>query len=87
MGWIKVRSKKMTIIISEPLKEALKEVGRLVLLAIIPLLIIQLESGMFDYKSILVVIIVTILRFIDKYIHEIGKDRGQESLIKGLTRF
>jgi hypothetical protein len=68
-------------------KEALKEAGRVVLLAVLPLLISGLENNSLDLRIVAVVGGVTLLRFVDKYMHELGKEENNEELLKGLTRF
>lgn len=77
---------------SYELKEALKELGRVVVLAIIPVLISSLESGVVDWKLLVVIGAVAGLRFIDKLLHNYGilQESGNsvESVwTKGLTRF
>jgi len=67
----------------EALIEALKESGRVVLLAILPLLIASVEKGEFDLKAIGVVAGLAFLRFIDKYLH-LNEKNGVSG---GLTRF
>jgi len=63
--------------------EALKEAGRVVVLAVVPVLIASLEAKTFDWVSIGVVAGVALLRFIDKYLHE----KAPEGESGGLTRF
>jgi hypothetical protein len=69
------------------MKKAGIEALRLMVLSIIPLLIIQIEAGEIDYRVLVVVAVVTLLRFIDKALHEYGKEHNIEKLEKGLTRF
>lgn len=71
----------------EAVIEAVKEALRLVLLAIIPLVIAGLEAGAVDWKAVGIIAGVTALRFVDKLLHEWGKDADNELLTKGLTRF
>jgi hypothetical protein len=75
----------------EALINALKELGRVVLLAVIPLLVSSLENGWVDWRAIAVVAGLAALRFVDKYLHEVGKERStpksESRLLKGLTRF
>ncbi len=71
---------------NQPIKEAVLELLRVVVLAIIPVLITSLESGAVDFRSITVIAGVAALRFIDKLLHEIGKEKGNR-LVKGLTQF
>ncbi len=67
--------------------EAIKEPLRLLVLAVIPLAISYFSELNFSW----VVPAVFILRFIDKYLHELGKSqsttRKTSRLVTGLTRF
>lgn len=54
----------------EALIEALKEVGRVILMAVVPLVVVGLESGSLDFKVIFTAGLIAGLRFIDKYLHE-----------------
>jgi len=67
----------------ENLIESLKELGRVVVLAIIPITIDALSSGNFDIKAILVAGAIAGLKFIDKLIH-LNEPKGKAG---GLTRF
>lgn len=75
----------------EALKKALLEAGRILLLAIIPVAIPMLEAWTFDWKALVVVGGIALLKAIDKYLHEIGIQREasgvKSSLTTGLTRF
>lgn len=76
----------------ENIIESLKECGRVIVLAIIPILINALSSGKFDLRIILVTGAIAGLKFIDKLLHNMGKeieeDTGEESAFtKGITRF
>lgn len=70
----------------EALREAFKELLRVVVLAAIPILVTGLESGYIDYRVLSTVVIIAGLKFIDKLLHETGKDKNN-SLKTGLTRF
>lgn len=72
---------------TDQIKEAIKEGLRVVVIATIPSLIIMLESGSVDVRSIAIVAIVAGLRALDKFLHEMGKSYGDEEWMKGLTRF
>ena len=65
------------------LLEALKEAGRVVLLAVVPILISSLESSVFDLRVILVAAGLALLRAVDKYLHLVAP----EGKAGGLTRF
>ena len=62
---------------------AIKEPLRLMVLAIIPVILVWLGTINTQWA----IIIVAVLRFIDKFLHEIGKETGNESLTKGLVGF
>lgn len=85
MGRVKTRDKKMTI--PEPLKAAVLEALRVIVLAVIPVVIYQLEQETFDWKVVAVIAAITALRFGDKWLHKYGEELERESLSKGLTRF
>ena len=67
--------------------EALKEGGRVILLAIVPVLIVQIEQNQLDWRAIGVVGILALLRVLDKFMHLVGKDKKDPRLTLGLTRF
>jgi hypothetical protein len=67
----------------EVLIESLKELCRVILLAVIPVIIDALSSGKFDIKVIAVAGAIAGLRFIDKYLHL----KAPEGEAGGLTRF
>lgn len=75
----------------EAIINAGKEFLRVVVLAVIPLIIAGLDTGIFDWRIIGTVGAIAGLRFIDKYLHEVGKERStarkESILLKGLTRF
>lgn len=78
---------KESMTISKPIIEATKEALRTVLLSVIPILITQVQLGKFDLRIISVVALLAGLRWLDAWLHETGKARGNETLTKGLTRF
>lgn len=82
----------MKIVLDSPIKEALLEGGRVVLLSIV--------SGLIAYIPVLLAngqlsqewaagagLLLVLLRMLDKYLHTVGKNEKDESLTKGLTRF
>lgn len=88
MGRVKNGRKKMNFQLSEPLQEAIKEMLRVIVLAIIPVVILQVTNNSYDFKAVAVVAVIAGLRFIDKFLHEVGKAKeGDSHLTKGLTRF
>jgi hypothetical protein len=68
---------------SESLKESLKELGRILVLAALPILIDSLSSGQFSWRVLMVAVATAGLRFIDKYLHL----EEPEGVSGGLTRF
>lgn len=73
--------------LSKPAIEASKEALRVVVLSIIPVLITQVELGVLDYKVLSIVGLLALLKWLDKFLHEVGKTREDSPLTKGLTRF
>lgn len=80
----------------ENLKEAIKEPGRLVLLAVVSWLLTEGSSLIVnrlggqlssETKMIVTGLLISTLRGVDAYLHELGKEMGNENLTKGLTRF
>lgn len=70
------------------LKEGLKQLGRVALLAVIPVLILSLESGKFDWKNIAAVVAIAVLMAVDKMLHKAGKGKKTKSMMEGgITRF
>jgi hypothetical protein len=70
-----------------PVVEALKEMARVALIAIVPLLIEGLSAWAINWKAIAIVAGVAVLRAVDKYLHLEGKITGNETETKGLTQF
>lgn len=64
----------------EEFKEGLKQTLRLALMAIIPLGISQLQSGVFDWKAIVIAGGIAILGGIDKWLHKLEKGIGGNGL-------
>lgn len=71
----------------KPLPEALKEFARVALFAILPSLIVWLENPDMGWKVGLVSIAIAFFKALDKYMHKLGKEEGNEGLLKGLARF
>ena len=78
---------KITYTDVSPIIEAIKQAGRIIAVAIVPLLISQLQTNAIDWRTIGVTGAVALLMAIDKYLHLEGKIEKDESLTKGLTRF
>ena len=68
------------------LLEALKEFGRVVLFAAIPILIAQLEVGKMDWKVIGIAVVIALLKAVDKGLHLWGAEKGNAAEL-GLSRF
>lgn len=73
--------------VMEALKEALLEMARVIVLAILPVLVTMIETGQASWRVLFTVAVVAGLRFVDKLLHELGKEQNNESLTLGLTRF
>jgi hypothetical protein len=67
--------------------EALKELLRVIVLAIIPNLIASLEAGELDWRVLIMTLSIAALRAVDKWLHVLGKVDEDPTLIKGITRF
>ena len=71
----------------EALWKAVKEPLRLLVLAVLPFGVAYFSELNYEWA----VLAVVVLRFVDKYLHEIGKARTtakeESPLLKGLTRF
>lgn len=72
---------------SKEFNEALKEYFRVLLIAILPVVVVSLESGQLDTKSFIVAVCIAAAKATDKYIHKHGKYNDEPTLTKGLTRF
>ena len=71
----------------EAIVEAVKELLRVVLLAVVPFLIAGIENGSLNARAVGVVALLALLRGIDKLVHEWGKATKNVAMEGGLTRF
>ncbi|GAH42153.1 unnamed protein product [marine sediment metagenome] len=78
----------------EASKKALLEVGRVIVLGVIAWLItggLDLLLGSVEVDPVLKVqitaLLLLILKGLDKWLHEKGKDENKDKLVKGITRF
>ena len=71
----------------EAFTEAIRELFRVGVLAILPVSIGMLEKNTFDWKLVGITFAIAVLRAIDKWLHEYGKITDQDEISKGLTRF
>ena len=71
------------MVISDVLKEAIKEGLRVMVLAVIPLLIDSLAKGSIDWNLIAVAGLIALLRFIDSWLH----GNAPDGVAGGLVRF
>jgi hypothetical protein len=62
--------------------EALKELGRVALIAVIPVLIDSLQKNQIDFKTILIVAIIAILRSVEKYYFKVGSGNAVTTFLK-----
>lgn len=53
-----------------PYIEGLKELARIALIAVVPILISGLEAGKLDWKLVLVSGVIAILKAVDKFVHK-----------------
>jgi hypothetical protein len=67
--------------------DGIKEFLRIGVIAIIPVVISQLETQKVDWKVVVIVFVVAILKAIDRGMHEMGRKIGNENLEKGILRF
>ena len=67
--------------------EGVKEFLRIALIAVLPVIIAQLETGAIDIKMIGVLGLVAFLKALDKFVHEFGKEKNNKMLERGITRF
>ena len=71
----------------EALKKAGLEMLRVIVIAIIPILIDSLANNEVDWRLVGITGAIAGLRFADKWLHALGKETGNDKLLKGLTRF
>jgi hypothetical protein len=79
----KLQEVKEVYLMNKALVEALKEAGRVVVIAIIPVVVPMITNWVIDWKVIATVGAITLLRFLDKFLHE----NAPEGTAGGLTRF
>jgi hypothetical protein len=77
----------VNVVNKEALLEAIKEPLRLLVLAVIPFLLEYFGKIGTEWAIVLVII----LRFVDKYVHELGVEQSttkvESPLVTGITRF
>lgn len=77
----------------EAIIEALKEFGRVILLAVVPVLISALSESKFDWRVIAITAALAGLKFIDKLLHTANKElpvkKQNDGVLgaKGITGF
>lgn len=79
--------KKLTYTDVQPVIEALKELGRVALIAVIPILIDGLSKSELNWNLVFASAMIASLRALDKLLHLEGKANGSDLLTGGLTRF
>lgn len=76
--------------------EGLKELARYILSAVVGALLTWLArqlpylKGLMDSPGVyglIALVVAAVYRGVDKYLHERGKETGDDNLIRGLTRF
>jgi len=70
-----------------PLWEAVKQGLRVFAVAVIPLLINQLNNSAIDWRAIIITGVIAVLMAVDKGLHLEGKVTDNTQLTKGLTQF
>jgi len=86
---------KITYLDVKPLVEGLKEVGRVVLLGIIPIILTSINTSTGEIKinwsivlaTAITIVLTAILKGVDKDLHLTGKIENNETLKKGITQF
>ena len=63
--------------------KAVKEPLRLLVLSIIPFALAYLKTISYEWAAVL----IAVLRFVDKLLHQLGKEKSDKRLVRGLTRF
>lgn len=72
----------------DALIEGLKMALRIALLAAVPIIVAQLESGNgVDLRVVGIAVAIALLKGLDSFLHELGKSTDNKTLEKGLTRF
>jgi len=79
--------KKLTYENVKPYVEALKELARVALLACIPILIDGITQNKINWTLVASAAMISALRGLDKLLHLEGKEKGNDTLTGGLTRF
>lgn len=79
--------KKLTYENVKPYIEALKELARVALLACIPILIDGITQNKINWTLVASAAMISALRGLDKLLHLAGKEKGNDTLTGGLTRF
>ena len=73
---------------SDQFKTALIEGMRVVVLSVIAVVLASIQQGqVIDLKVLWGAGLVAALKFLDKYLHEVGKETDNELLTTGITRF
>jgi hypothetical protein len=67
----------------DALVEATKEFARVIVLALVPIFIVQIEAGSFDWRVLAFTGAIAGLRWVDKFLHT----KAPEGKSGGLTRF
>lgn len=67
--------------------EAAKEALRVTVLAIIPIVILGLQNNAVNWNLVYLTGAISLLKFIDKFLHEKGKNDYNQLMEGGLTRF
>ena len=79
--------KKLTYENVKPYVEALKELARVAILSCIPILIDGITQNKINWTLVASAAMISALRGLDKLLHLEGKEKGNDTLTGGLTRF
>ena len=79
--------KKLTYENVKPYIEALKELARVAILSCIPILIDGITQNKINWTLVASAAMISALRGLDKLLHLEGKEKGNDTLTGGLTRF
>lgn len=71
----------------DPLVKGLTELARVAVLAALPIVLMALESGEWNWEAIGLAVAIAVLRALDKILHKYGEQNGNTVLERGITQF
>lgn len=69
------------------LVKALQELGRMTVIAVIPVAVSMLGDGSIDYRVLGITALIAFLKALDKLVHKYGQEKEDTTLEKGIVRF